>query len=192
MIYDPLRNFGIISMRYRLYEIPFTPRLHNKVRYKEKIKNHASKMSELAFQLYRNFFTTKLHLPLELWRIIVSFNHEQISKLKAILEHHLTFPQNTANSPIYSEFHLPVSSITRFDYVFVHLWDVLYDSHGCLVHKVHSYGMVIDIGGHVFPRSRACLYGDYGNGCTWIFEHEGEVSTLTFDKEYGYRDHIRW
>lgn len=141
--------------------------------------------------LYEIFRASKLHLPLELWIIIVNINKAIVNYKVVHLRNILNFPRNTVYGKSFYEFQL-YPRVQRFDYGFVHNWDILYDNFGALIHKVHAYGMVINIGGIPFPRTKACLYADYGNGCTWIFDHEGSITTLTYDLEYGYRNAINW
>jgi hypothetical protein len=149
---------------------------------------HPYPLPEILYEIFR---ASKLYLPLELWIFIVELNLNSIDKCVKALRRILKFPRSTASSTYFYEFQL-LPAVSRFDYGFIHSWDVLYDSYGDLIHKVHAYGMVINIGGTHFPRSRACLYADYGTGCTWIFEHESDVTTLTYDLEYGYRSLIAW
>jgi|GEM_PF-875830 hypothetical protein len=173
------------------YLIPFRPRLHKSFIEKKKLIKLIMPKTNIDVYLYKIFCHTKLHLPLELWTLISRVNQSHVKKLAMNLSNTLKFPTCTAFSPFFHEYQI-FPGVIRFDFGFHHGWDILYDAYGNLIHKVHTYGLVINIAGRVFPRSRACLYGDYGNGCTWIFEHEGFVTTLTYDLEYGYRSLIAW
>jgi hypothetical protein len=103
------------------------------------------------------------------------------------VEKKLKFPTVIAIGQCFFEFTLDRGNLpNRPGFYYEHHWDILFDPWHKLIHKVHACGVTTAIAGRGFPRNKTCLYGDYGNGCTWIFDTDGDISVLSFDFEYGY------
>jgi hypothetical protein len=124
--------------------------------------------------------------------LIAETNRWAFAQTVALLEKKLQFPRILTHNDLYCSLtinRVRVSCTFRESY-FEHHWEVMFHADEIsdrlkLIHKVQVYGAVSarDQG---FPRNKVCLYGDYDQGCTWIFDADGDITSLSFDADYGY------